>query len=201
MKKLKISSENSKKLHKCEWNCGDVFAYQIKSDLAKEKGLWGRYFLVQKVDEGFWHPGHIVPIVYVKITKDSNIPYNIDEYNKLEYVQTWFTRYEDRFLPIDMSRPQEDIMEKSQINYETDEYGFLPQYRIYLINTSKKIIPKDLIYVGNFVNSIRPEKEFIPHSKINIPSVACNNLSDSFETKMIKRYCGHNLRELSIYSN
>ena len=105
-----------KRIYKCQWKLGDVFAYQLESDLAKERGLYGRYFLLQKVDEGVWHPGHIVPIVYVKITNDNNLPSNVEEYNQLEYVQTWFTKYEDRFLPIDMRRPQKDIAEKSKIN-------------------------------------------------------------------------------------
>lgn len=188
------------KLYHCEWKIGDVFAYQLESDLAKERGLYGRYFLIQKVDEGIWYPGHIVPIVYVKITSDTNLPLNVEEYNQLEYIQTWFTKYEERFLPIDMSRPQEDIAEKSKINYHVDEYGFLPQYRVTLLNTSKRVIPKKLIYVGNYVNTVCPQKEFIPHSKQNIVAVPWKQFDETFETKMIKLYCGHNLRELSIYS-
>ncbi len=198
---LPLVKKNVKKnLYKCQWKIGDVFAYQLESDLAKERGLLGRYFLIQKVDEGTWYPGHIVPIVYVKITRDSHIPSDIDEYNQLEYVQTWFTKYEERFWPINMSRNQKDIDEKSKINYEIDEYGYLPQYRATLITTSKKDIPSKLIYVGNFADAIRPQKEFIPHEKINIISVYWKNFNETFETKMIKRYCGHNLRELSIYN-
>lgn len=190
-----------KRIYKCQWKLGDVFAYQLESDLAKERGLYGRYFLLQKVDEGVWHPGHIVPIVYVKITNDNNLPSNVEEYNQLEYVQTWFTKYEDRFLPIDMRRPQKDIAEKSKINYQVDEYGFLPQYRAKLLNTSKRVIPTNLIYVGNFANAAHPQKEFVPHSKENVISVSWEQFDETFETKMIKRYCGHNLRELSIYTN
>lgn len=188
------------RVYKCQWKYGDVFAYQLESDLAKERGLCGRYFLLQKVDEGVWHPGHIIPIVYVKITNDNNLPSNVEEYNQLEYVQTWFTKYEDRFLPIDMRHPQEDIAEKSKITYHVDEYGFLPQYRVKLLNTSKRVIPTNLIYVGNFVNAVHPQKEFVPHSKENIVSVSWKQFDETFETKMIKRYCGHNLRELSIYT-
>lgn len=190
---------SKRRTYKCQWKFGDVFAYQLESDLAKEKGLYGRYFLIQKVDEGVWYPGHIVPIVYVKITSDTTLPSNVEEYDKLEYVQTWFTKYENRFLPIDMNRPQEDIAEKSKINYQVDEYGFLPQYRVELLNTSKRAIPSKLIYVGNFANAIRPQNEFIPHSKENIVTVSWKHFNETFETKMIKQYCGHNLRELSIY--
>lgn len=187
------------KIYRCEWKYGDVYAYKLESDLAQEKGLYGRYLLIQKVDEGLWHPGHIVPIVYVKITDDTNLPSNEEEYNQLEYVQTWFTRFDERFLPIDMSRPQEDIAEKSKINYQVDEYGFLPQYRVTLLNTSKKAIPKKLIYLGNFTNAVSPKNEFIPHSKNNIVAVSWKQFEETFETKMIKLYYGHNLRGLNIY--
>ena len=147
-----------RRIYRCQWKIGDVFAYRLESDLAKERGLYGRYFLIQKIDEGEWYPGHIVPIVYVKITNDDTLPSNVQEYDKLEYVQTWFTKYEERFWPINMSRPQEDIAEKSKINYQVDEYGFLPQYRLRLLNTSKRVIPAKLIYVGNFANAARPQK-------------------------------------------
>ena len=170
-------------------------------DLAKEKGLYGRYFLIQKVDEGVWYPGHIVPIVYVKITNNANLPENVEEYNQLEYVQTWFTKYEDRFLPIDMRRPQEDIAEKAKLNYQVDEYGFLPQYRVKLLNTSKKVIPDKLIYIGNFAHATPPKNEFVPHIEDNILSVAWREFDETFETRMIRSYCGHNLRELRIYSD
>lgn len=190
-----------KRLYKCQWKLGDVFAYQLESDLAKERGLDGRYFLIQKVDEGVWYPGHIVPIVYVKITKAHSLPSNVAEYNELEYVQTSFSKYEERFWPIDMTRPQEDIAEKSKITYQVDEYGFLPQYRVELLNTSKKEIPANLIYVGNFAAAVPPEREFVPHAKQNILSVHWKHFGETFETKMLRRYCGHNLRELSIYQD
>lgn len=190
-----------KRIYKCQWTIGDVFAYKLESDLAKERNLYGRFFLIQKVDESVWYPGHIVPIVYVKITPNTNLPSSVEEYNQLEYVQTWFTKYEDRFLPIDMRRPQEDIAEKAQKDYQVDDYGFLPQYRVILLNTSKRVIPSNLIYVGNFANAVCPQKEFIPHTKENIVTASWKQFDESFETKMIKRYCGHNLRQLSMYGN
>lgn len=194
-----VKKSVKKRVYRCQWEIGDVFAYRIESDLAKERGLLGRYFLIQKVDEGVWYPGHIVPIVYVKISSDTNLPSNVEEYNQLEYVQTWFTKYEERFWPIDMSRPQEDIAEKSKVLYQVDKYGFLPQYRIMLLNTSKKAIPTNLIYLGNYRKTTTPQKEYIPYSKNNLVSVSWKGFAETFETKMIKCYCGHNLRELSIY--
>lgn len=188
------------KLYKCPWEIGDVFAYKLEGDTAKERGLYGRYLLIQKVDEAIWYPGHIVPIVYVKITKSSVLPTNLDEYNNLEYVQTWVTRYENRFYPIDGRRPLEDIAEKSKIRYEVDEFGYLPNYRITLITKSIRETQK-LIYVGNFVKATPPPKEFIPHSKYNICSTPWKAPYGTFETIMLEKYFNYNLRELSIYSN
>ena len=195
-----VKRPKKKRTYKCQWKLGDVFACELESELAKERGLYGQYFLIQKIDEGVWYPGHIVPIVYVKITKDGKLPSNVEEYDLLEYVQMSFSKYEDRFYPIDMSRPQEDIAEKSRINYQVDEYGFLPEYRTTLLNTSKKVIPTNLIYVGNFLNAAPPQKEFIPHTKVNIATVAWKQFEETFETIVLKRYCGHNLRELCIYN-
>lgn len=186
------------KLYKCEWKIGDVFAYKLDSDYTKEKGIYGRYFLFQKVDETIWHPGHIVPIVRVKITKNDDLPKTEEEFNELEYVQISVIKYEDRFLPFDVSRSMEEqIAEKSNVKYEVDDYGFLPQYRLKLVNTSKKIIPKKLIYIGNFQNLIPPNKEFVPHSKMSTPAFVWK----FFDKLMIDRYCGHNLKQYSIYSS
>ena len=190
-----------RRTYKCEWKIGDVFSYQLESELAKEKGLYGRHFLIQKVDEGYWHPGHIVPIVYVKITKDEKLPATVEEYEELEYVQIRFNKYEERFWPIDGRRPEEDIEEKSLLKYEVDDYGFLPHYRIHILNTSKKIIPEKLRYIGRFEHCTPPSKEFIPHDKINISVVSWQRFERTIETDMIERYCGHNLRQYEIYSS
>lgn len=188
-----------RKLYRCSWSIGDVYAYRLESDLAKEKGLYRRYLLIQKVDERIWSPGHIVPIVYVKITENDSIPISMEEYNQLEYVQTWFTKFEERFLPIDFRRPKEDIAEKEKLHYEVDDFGFLPQYRMCLVSTSQKEIPKTLEYLGNFAGSMPPKKEFIPHIKTNIVSETWGKHSSTFERAMIQKYCNYNRRELSIY--
>lgn len=174
--------------YKCPWKNGDVFAYPLESDLAKEKGLYGEYFLLQKVDERIWYPEHIIPIVYIKLTENGELPQNLEEYDRLRYVQTSISRYETRFWPIDGRRPEEDIAEKSKIKYEVDENGNLPHFRISIVTESKKQVPSSLLYVGNFLNAVPPEKEFIPHTKLNVDTVYWKNFDDTFESLMIKRY-------------
>ena len=194
-----VKKTKKRRVYVCPWNIGDVFAYQLESDLAKEKGLYGRYLLIQKIDEGTWYPEHIIPIVYVKLTKDDRLPTNVEEYEQAEYVQTWFTRFEDRFNPIDFSRPKEDLAEKSRIEYKVDEFGFLPNYRVKLVHTSKRMIPHKLQFLGNYQNVSAPKNEFVPHSKVNIRTVEWKRFERTFEDEMIKSYFNHNRRELSIY--
>ena len=100
-----------------------------------------------------------------------------------------------------MSRPQEDVAEKAKKDYLVDEYGFLPQYRLTLLNTSKKVIPPELVYVGNFGPATCPPNEFVPHVKANIGTVSWKQFDETFESKLIRLYCGHNRREFSIYKN
>lgn len=187
------------KLYKCEWRIGDVFAYRMESDYAKENGYFGNYLLIQKVDESIWAPGHIVPIVYVKITKDKTLPQTKDEYDALEYIQVWSYKQEQRFFPINGTDPIRDIEKKSKINFNVDEYGFLPVYRLCLINSSKRVIPKKLIYLGNYIGVKPPENEFIENDKINTGVVFWKKQDLTFESRMIDFYNKYNLRKLSIY--
>ena len=185
------------KLYKCEWKIGDVYAYKLESELAKEKKLYGKYLLFIKVDESIWYPGHIIPIVRVKITSDGVLPNGEEDINNSEYVQISFTLYEDRFLPLRGDQPlDQQIKEKSKINYKVDDYGYLPEYMMSMISTSKRVIPKKLIYLGNFTNINSPYVEFIPHSKLNIYSCFWKDIEES----IIDRYIGHNLRQYDIYS-
>ncbi len=183
------------KLYNCDWKIGDVYAYRLESSIAKEKNIYGRYFLIHKIDEDYLFPGHIIPVVHVKITNNNNLPGSIEEYEKLDFVQIGITKYEDRFLPIDGNRCDEDIAEKSKLKYEVDEFGFLPQFRLKLLSTSKRIIPKKLIFIDNYQTFTLPPKEFIPHSNLSILTVSWRN----FETIMIDRYFGNNLRQYEIY--
>ena len=188
-------SYRKRNLYQCQWRIGDVYAYQLESEEARERGLFGRYMLVRKVDEDICHPGHTIPIVYVKLTKDDKLPTSLAEYEALEYVQICFTTNDARFYPIDGRRPQEDIAEKSKLKYEVDEYGFLPQFRASLMSTSDRVIPKKLIYVGNFAEATAPRGEFIPHDKINISLIVWK----FFEEIMLKKYFDHNKREMECY--
>ncbi len=179
----------------CQWKIGDVFAYRLESEYAKEKGLYGRYILLQKVDECPWYPNHIIPIVYVRMTQDDKLPNCVEEFEQSIYIQTGVTNYERRFWPYDFSRLEEDIAEKSKIKYEVDEYGYLQNFRIKMISTSKRVISKNLEYVGNFKNIVLPSKEFIPHSTYNIQPLYWKEL----EKCAIDFYFNFNLKQAKLY--
>jgi len=189
------------RLYTCEWNIGDVFAYRLESDLAKEKGLFGRYFLIQKVDEGIWHPGHIVPIVYVKITNDETLPTSAEEYEQLEYIQTIASDFNPSLVGLItdyQSLPKEEfwkLVEEKRAELEFDEYGYLPQFRAMLGNTSKRSIPSKLVFIGCFSNTLKPNKEFVPQDKKFIPFSQWKD----FENHFIDRYYGHTLRRYRFY--
>lgn len=90
--KLKSSMTYKKKIlpynfYHNDWNIGDVYYIELTNDLAKEYHLEGRYILTQKIDEEDSYPGHIVPVVRVRITKDNELPKTEEEFLSLEYVK------------------------------------------------------------------------------------------------------------------
>lgn len=181
----------------CEWKIGDTYAFPLLSDYAKEKGHYGQYFIFHKVGETKYYPDHIIPVVWVKITNGQELPTNAEEFNSLEYVQTGVTKYEDRFFPFSGRIPIEmQIAEKSKIEYPRDEFGHLPKYRLALPNSSKRIIPKSMRYLGNFQNVIPPKIEYIPTCELHIPNFAWKFL----EKNLMDRYHYYNLRESPLYS-
>lgn len=130
------------RLYTCSWKKGDVFSYRLESERAKELGLYGRSLLIQKVDEAVWHPGHITPVVYVKLTSGTELPSSLEEYDALEYVKI-------------SSAP----------------YDFSAAYRVQMITTSRRVIPARLTFLGNFRNAHSPIAEFIPHMDADLASI------------------------------
>ena len=184
------------KLYRCQWKLGDVYAYPLLSDYAKEKGHYGEYFVFYKIGETTCHPGHIIPVVWAKITSRGKLPTNIDEFNALEFIQTNTTLYEHRFFPFSGNRSREEqISEKSKKQYFRDEYGHLPHHQMALANTSKRIIPKNLIYLGNFKCVTPPAIDNPPTHEMHISLFVWKTL----EKHLIDVYHYYNLRESQIY--
>lgn len=174
-KKIKVERQ-----YRCEWKLGDTYAYPLLSDCAKENGLYGEYFIFYKVGERVYHPSHIIPIVLVKLTENGRLPKTKDEFDALNFVK--HASYRET-LVIDQTISQKD------------EDGFYPFYRISLINTSKRIIPKTLIFLGNFQEIRLPAVEAFPSHPVGYTSFLWKN----FDEQMIKCYRLHTLKQSPIY--
>lgn len=74
-------------LHYCQWKIGDIYSYQLDGENAKKRGIDGCHLLFYKVAESTWWPGHVIPVVYIKLTKNDEIPKTREEIEKLEYIQ------------------------------------------------------------------------------------------------------------------
>jgi len=183
------------KLYKCEWKIGDVFSYRLECDLAKEKGLYGRHLLFQKVDENIWYPGHIVPVVFVKITNDETLPQSAEEYDALEYIQVSHAR-----CHVDPSYPEKLTPEEQLKDLKTEEgWNYYEQrYRFDMVNTSKRVIPKKLLYLGNFQNITPPKYEYIL-PPISNASYYWKLHGVTLEEHMIQKYLYYTLKQGDIF--
>lgn len=180
--KKKISS---KRTYICKWNINDVYAYPLNSDYAWEKGFGGRYLLFHKIGEMKDCDQNILPIVTVKITEDKEVPLDEPSINCLEYVKI-------------SCRNKNDIFEHHHDEkLEWDEYGDMPIYRLILMNTSARIIPKSLIYIGNFADIKPPKAEFKWLHAAEIPRFKWKD----FEQSIVDRYCGLNLHQHPFYNS
>lgn len=113
------------RLYRCQWNLGDVFAYRLDGECSKDTRFYMHYVYFVKIDETRWHPGHIIPIVYF-----SNL--HTEELVDLSaLIGREFTP--QAFYPI---------------AYQNDP-TLKKLYRVSLITTSAKSIPKKLIFLGN----------------------------------------------------
>ncbi|MBE5783231.1 MAG: hypothetical protein E7329_07975 [Clostridiales bacterium] len=75
-------------LYICPWQIGDVFLYPLDSDIARSMGFGEYSLLFQKVGTTIWHPGHVIPVVRVKIARNDLIPQNTEEFDQLPYLKT-----------------------------------------------------------------------------------------------------------------
>jgi len=124
------------KLYHCDWKIGDVYAYQLSGDYAKEKEVINKYLFFVKVDEMVWHPGHIVPVVYFYwIMADRLL--SIEELKNIDYIPQFFTP-----------------------NAYNRNPKLLKQYSLSLLSTSVRVIPKkQLTFVGSMEKVMHIDNE------------------------------------------
>ncbi len=140
------------KVYHCEWELGGVYAYPFESEIALQKGFQNKVLLIQKVAEGQINPGnHVLPVCRLKITDKNAIPKTKQEFDALSYLQ--FERAENIKKVIEISKWFYSSCEE---RYGQDANRMLKLHRLrryydwVFINTSKRIIPKSIFYIGNF---------------------------------------------------
>lgn len=164
------------RLYQCPWKVGDVFALPLESEQAKALGLEGGWLLLEKAGERIWHPGHHVPEMYAKLFVGAIFPATLDEYSELEYIKRSSTKYDSSLFPYPDSSDQSNI---ANMIRSFDENGYLTVYRFKMITTSKRVIPKNLIYVGNFADAVHPEKEFISQFDADVKAYFWKELEEN----------------------
>ena len=144
------------KLYKCEWKIGDTYAYPLDADIWKDTDFYGDYLIMQKIGERNWSPGHTIPVVRVKITENKHLPTNAEEIESLRYVkfEKGYTMEKEEMEELKGVLPfKEEKMCNGKYILSKDIY------MIALGNTSKRIIPKKLIFLGNYEIFREPKHE------------------------------------------
>lgn len=125
---LKKKIKNDKAFN-CIWNIGDVYAYQLKSQVSKNKRYSNKYIIFQKVGESKVHHQNIIPIIRVANKIFDNIPLLEDYLNSEKII--WF------------GSPN-DYKKKNLVIYRDT---FLYDKKMFV--KSFKSYPKNIIYIGN----------------------------------------------------
>ena len=193
----KFGKKREIKEYVCPWKIGDVYAYPMVGEASQGTEFYGRYAICIKVDNyedgilGYEEkPADIFPVVWIKLTKDNQLPTTVEEIDALEFVQ--LKHYEHVPKVFDRERfifkcnffglevPNEEKLNQIEEKYNkekeeefdhssdylTDINHHLHYYRTYLPNTSKRSTPKSLIYLGNFEAAPPPLEGVFVHNVI-----------------------------------
>lgn len=176
------------------WEIGDVFALEINNP--NNSVYDGKYFIFIKENERNWVNNKKIPIFRIKITPNKILPKTKDEIEELEYVQTWLVLWEERFLPF-VSGPEleNEIERRKNMTYYPDEFGYLSQYLISVIVTSKRQVPKNFQYLGNYMIS-SPKDEYVPFDLGN----TCCEYFKNITSVLVADYIRYNKKDPSIYN-
>ena len=162
------------RLYHCPWAVGDVFGLPLWEENKENVKISKQFLLIEKVGTTSWYPGHEIPVVYLKITHNQSIPNTKDEYEQLDYIKLQELKADLRFLPVSDNEP--DAIKNMRNSVDQD--WKLSVFRVALITTSKRIIPKDIQFVGNFQTTKHPIKEYIPDWEVNIPAKYWSEIDD-----------------------
>lgn len=168
------------------WEIGDTF--YLKLEGLEDEEFNNRYLIFVKIDN-YEYRVHGLPIFYVKITKDDTLPKTKEEIDDLEFIQTSFVLWEERFKPL----RKEEIKKLGEITFYPDDLGLLSVYRVAIWITQKRSVPEGFHYLGNH-NIQKPEKEYIPFTG-RLITISNQELMIQF----VKFYKNYNLKQSGIY--
>lgn len=175
------------------WLINDTFYLKITNNEMYN----GKYLIFNKVGERKSAGKTPFPVFRAKITNDERLPKTKEELEKLEYVITRLTLWEERFIPYS-SRSKEQLEqekeEKSKTAFYPDEFGNLNNYLFSLMLVRKSKVPSDLKYLGNF-ELTPPKDEYIPFTEFNINLF----LPEKLQKGIIKGYELYNKRKSLLY--
>ena len=180
------------------WKKWDTFYYKIESE---NKLINNRYLLFVKVDDTQWYEKYSCPIFRVLITKNDKLPTSFEEVNNLEHVQTsqvyWYKRCDSPDLHnMDYYRV---IKERCNMKYYPDELNFLKIYPASIVIDSRKNLPDNWHYLGNYPITNFPKDEYVPfyESKIEDNCYYWKPDGRNDIKRMVQNYLNYNLK--SIY--
>ena len=154
---------------RCLWNLGDTYAYQMLSDIARKKGLYGKHLILNTVSAAPEYPNHICPVVRIKITDSDILPTSKEEIDKLEYLYT--DKGSKEFMYCPFSRDPDVMKERLNTKYYFDDSGRLPYYA-FRLPVKRKCDCAKFKFIGNFLDLTPPKDENWHHFYIDIRSDA-----------------------------
>ena len=161
-----------------------MFSYKLESDYAKEKGIYGRHLIFIKIDILKYSDGYVDPVFWIKITGDDKIPKTVEEINNLEFIELVNYRFEAKNM----------MFKDKDINVKPNKRGMIPIYRSSICTSSKRSIPKKLIYIGNFPGIIPPADEILGYKDAYMIGPWWHN----FEEAIIDDYFIYNKGEFKL---
>jgi len=161
------------KFYHCEWNLGDIFAYQLLGEESREHGLHGKFIAFRKVSETLEWPGNTIPVVKVYDWVGDDVP-------SLELLAT------QRYLPMAFAPIAFVYYPKSTVDF-----------RISLLISSKRMIPKEgFVYVGNLPGS--DLTEWTDFSCVRVSAFLRRKGPSRLEDRFINQYLKWNAPDIPV---
>ena len=130
------------------WSVGDVYAYQFHTQIARERGLYGKYILFQKYAEMEWIEDHVFSVVRIYNAVFDEIP-SLKVYNELPILPLVKRSIQDLRSVISEEEYKErfeELLQTPMFYYKEKDYPFhhisfvahenIGQYRYYYTGTS-----------------------------------------------------------------